>query len=59
MEIKFDFNDILIEPAVVSYIDSRTKVNILDENGMLPIFTAPMFDVINEDNSDVYNKNVS
>lgn len=57
MEIKFDFNDILIEPAVVSYIDSRTKVNILDENGMLPIFTAPMFDVVNEENSDIYNEN--
>lgn len=57
MEVKFDFNDILIEPSAVSYVDSRTKVNILDENGMLPIFTAPMFDVVSEDNSDVFNMN--
>lgn len=57
MEIKFDFNDILIQPASVSYVDHRSKINILDENGMLPIFTAPMFDVVDEDNSDIFNQN--
>lgn len=56
-EIKFDFNDILIIPAAISDIETRTSVNILDENNMLPIFTAPMFDVVNEENSDLYNEN--
>ena len=57
MDIKFDFNDMLITPSPISYIESRTTINILDENGMLPIFTAPMFDVVSEENSDVYNQN--
>jgi len=57
MEVKFDFNDILIAPAVVSYIEHRKVINILDENGMLPIFTAPMIDVVNEENSELFNEN--
>ena len=47
---KFDLNDILIEPAIISDITSRKDVNIYDANGMLPIFTAPMFDVVSNDN---------
>lgn len=43
---KFDFDDILIEPAPISKISSRTECDPHDENGMLPIFAAPMIDVV-------------
>jgi hypothetical protein len=47
---RFDFNDLLIEPATTTDISSRKQVNPFDSNGMLPIFTAPMDTVV-----DVYN----
>lgn len=57
MELKFDYDDILIQPATVTHIDSRSEINIYDENGMLPIFTAPMIDVVDKDNIDVFFQN--
>jgi len=56
-DIKFDFNDIILVPAKITNISSRKDVNIYDENGMLRIFTAPMFDVVNEKNRKNYNDN--
>jgi len=43
--MKFDFDDILLQPAVVSEVESRHDVFPYDKDGMLPIFTAPMIDV--------------
>jgi len=57
MELKFDYDDILIQPATVTHIDSRSEINIYDENGMLPIFTAPMLDVVDKDNIDIFFAN--
>jgi IMP dehydrogenase/GMP reductase len=47
---KFDFNDILLTPAVSSKISSRSDINPYDHTGFLPIITAPMDTVVDKDN---------
>lgn len=54
MATKFDFNDILIRPAITSKIKSRKEINPTI-NGYLPLITAPMDSVINEQNEKVYD----
>lgn len=51
------YKDLTIIPATVSEIDSRKECNIYDENGMLPIFTAPMMTVVNEHNYKIFKDN--
>lgn len=55
--IKFDFDDLLIQPCSQSKINSRKDVNVYDENNMLPLFTAPMDTVIDIKNSEIFEKN--
>lgn len=50
---KIDFNDILIKPAATSKILTRKKINPF-HNGFLPLITAPMDTVINEDNEQIF-----
>jgi GMP reductase len=52
---KFDFNDILIEPATVSRISSRKDINPY-YNGFLPLITAPMDTVIGPTNEQLFFK---
>lgn len=54
MTEKFDFNDVLIKPAITSNINSRQEVNPF-QNGFLPLITAPMDTVINNDNRLLYD----
>lgn len=53
MKSKFDFNDILIQPATTSKISSRSEVNPY-VNGYLPLITAPMDSVVDTNNVELY-----
>ena len=53
MKNKFDFNDILIQPAKVSTISSRKDINPFHD-GFLPLITAPMDTVISDDNKQLF-----
>ena len=46
--MKFDWNDIVIVHEVLSEISSRSEINPYYSNGKLPVFTAPMDMVIDE-----------
>ena len=54
MEIKFDLNDILVEPAISSSINSRSEINPYYKNGNLPLFVAPMDTVVDEINYKLF-----
>lgn len=57
---KLDFNDILLEPSRVTSIRSRSQIDIKDDNGMLPIFAAPMDTVVGANNKRLFvNKNIN
>lgn len=56
-EIKYCYNDVMVKPAVLSGIKSRKRCNPLDINGFLPIFTAPMSTVVNEENFNIFSSN--
>ena len=51
------FNDICIVPSVVSNIEHRSECSPFLNNGMLPLFTAPMSSVINQDNWNAFKNN--
>lgn len=53
----YDFDDLLIEPAILSKITSRKTINPRTIWGTLPIMTAPMDTVINENNFHLFRDN--
>lgn len=53
----YDFDDLLIEPAIISKINSRKQVNPRTIWGTLPIMTAPMDTVVNENNFHLFKEN--
>lgn len=56
IEEKLSYDDISIVPKLVSIIKRRNECDVLDENGMLPIFTASMSSVVSLDNWEEFYK---
>ena len=52
----YDFDDLLIEPAVLSSIRSRSEINPRNIHGNLPLMTAPMDTVVGENNFHLFAK---
>jgi IMP dehydrogenase/GMP reductase len=50
-DIKFDFEDITIVPAVLSDVDSRSQITL----EYLPLFVAPMDTVIDKNNVELFH----
>jgi len=55
--MKYSYNDILIKPAILSTISHRAECNPFDDNGKLPLFTAPMDSVVGVDNFELFEQN--
>lgn len=55
--MKYSYNDIMIVPATISYISSRSQCNPYTMYNYLPIFTAPMASVVSEDNYTLFQEN--
>ena len=59
MKTLFDFDDILITPTVMSPISSRSEVIIRNFDGYLPLLTAPMDTVVDQNNFHLFkNKGI-
>lgn len=50
----YSYNDLTIVPAILSPIRHRHECSIEDENGMLPLFAAPMSCIIDEHNYKIW-----
>ena len=58
-ERKLCYNDVMIVPAKVSNIEHRKECDPFYRDGYLPIFTAPMSTVVNENNYQIFEDNKS
>lgn len=52
----YTYSDVTILPNIMSTIEHRCECIPLDENGMLPLFTAPMNTVVDENNFEKFNE---
>ena len=53
----YSYNDLTIVPNVISEVNSRSECNPFIKDNFLPIFTAPMASVVNENNLDSFINN--
>ena len=56
-ETLYSYNDITIIPTARSFIESRSECDPYLLDMKLPLFTAPMSTVVNEDNFDIFEDN--
>ena len=55
----YSLQDITLIPAEISTISSRSECNPYYKNGKLPIFVAPMSQILDENNWETFNKYVN
>ena len=55
--LKYSYNDIMVKPSILSFIESRTECSPYNSDGMLPLFTAPMDTVVSVKNFELFQKN--
>lgn len=53
----YGLNDICLVPARTSRVEHRADCNPYNFDGMLPLFTAPMNSIVNENNYEVFLRN--
>lgn len=53
--ITYGFDDVFIRPARISKVRHRSECDVINEDGMLPLFTAPMNSVVNATNWKNFN----
>lgn len=56
-EVKYSYNDVAIMPYQISKVEHRCECNPFTHNNMLPLFTAPMDTVVNEENFKKFEEN--
>lgn len=56
-KIGYSYNDVTIVPSSISNVSSRSECNPFIKDDFLPIFTAPMASVINEENLETFLSN--
>lgn len=56
-KIGYGYNDLTIVPCNISNIRHRNECNPYELNGNLPLFTAPMYSVVCEENISIYEQN--
>lgn len=56
-KIGYSYNDVTIVPSVISSVSSRSECNPFIKDKFLPIFTAPMASVVNEENYETFLDN--
>lgn len=55
-KIYYTYEDVTIIPNVTSNIEHRSECVPFDENGMLPLFTAPMDTVVGKNNFSLFER---
>ena len=56
-KIYYTYNDLTIHPGIISDVEHRSECIPWDDEGMLPLFTAPMDTVVGENNFKLFEGN--
>ncbi len=56
-KIGYSYNDLTLVPEIISEVSSRSQCNPFVKDNFLPIFTAPMASICNEENIDKFLDN--